>query len=216
MLPFDLPSSEPLRVLGLGAHADDLEIGCGGTLMQLCASRPVEMCWVVFSGNEERAAEARRSAELFAGEASQLTVETFEFRESFFPDQWAAIKERLHAVASSFAPDLVFTHHLEDRHQDHKVLADLTWNACRDHVVLEYEIPKFEGDLGNPNLFVPLSEETAQAKVERILEAFPTQASKPWFDAETFQALLRLRGLESGSASRYAEAFHARKLCLQS
>lgn len=211
-LALGLPPDAPLRLLCLGAHADDVEIGAGGTVRGLLASRPVDVRWVVFSASPERAEEARASAAHFARDARELTVDVLDFRESFFPGQWTAVKERLHEVGTGFAPDLVLTHHEHDRHQDHRVLSELSWNAFRDHLVLEYEIPKYDADLGRPNVYVPLDEDVARDKLEALPRLFPSQADKPWFDAETFRATLRLRGLECNSPTRYAEAFHGRKL----
>jgi LmbE family N-acetylglucosaminyl deacetylase len=213
-LALGLPADAPLRLLCLGAHADDIEIGAGGTVRRLIADRPgrVDVRWVVFSASEERATEARAAADHFAADARELTFDVDGFRESFFPAQWSAIKERLHAVGAEFSPDLVLTHHEQDLHQDHRTLAELSWNVFRDHLVLEYEIPKYDADLGQPNTFVPLSSELVEDKIAALARLFPSQASKPWFDAETFRATLRLRGLECNSPTRYAEAFHARKL----
>ncbi len=216
MLDFALQllPGQPLRLLCIGAHADDIEIGAGGTIRHWIDSHPggVELCWVVFSAEARRADEARASAEHFARGAREFRLDVEGFRESFFPSQWAAIKEKLHAVGEEFAPDLVLNHHERDRHQDHRTLAELGWNAFRDHLILEYEIPKYDGDLGQPNLYVPLDPSIVADKLEALPRFFPSQATKPWFDTETFQATLRLRGLECNSPTRYAEAFHARKL----
>lgn len=215
-LALGLPAEEPLRLLCLGAHADDIEIGAGGTVRRLIADRPerVDVRWVVFSASEERAEEARASAEHFARGARELSVQVEAFRESYFPGQWSAVKDCLHAVAAEFTPDVVLTHHPRDLHQDHRTLGELSWNAFRDHLVLEYEIPKYDADLGQPSVFVPLPEEVVEDKLAALPRLFPSQATKPWFDTETFRATLRLRGLECNSPTRYAEAFHARKLRL--
>jgi LmbE family N-acetylglucosaminyl deacetylase len=200
-------------ILCLGAHADDIEIGCGGTLLRLLAESPtIEVCWVVFGAAGERAREAEFSAGLFLAKAAARRVIVRSFRDSFFPYEGPAIKEALHEIARDVQPDLVFTHRLEDRHQDHRLLAELTWNALRNHVILEYEIPKYEGDLGHPNLYVPLDEATCRAKIETTHRTFATQHSKPWFTPDSLWGLLRLRGLECNSPSRYAEAFTCRKL----
>jgi LmbE family N-acetylglucosaminyl deacetylase len=213
-LTLGLAPDAPLRLLCLGAHADDIEIGAGGTVRHLIATRPgrVDVRWVVFSACAERAAEAEASAAHFAAGARELQTDVQAFRESYFPDQWAEIKAHLHGVGADFEPHLVLTHHERDRHQDHRMLAELTWNAFRDQLVLEYEIPKYDGDLGRPNVFVPLASGVVEDKLEALTRFFPSQTGKPWFDSETFRATLRLRGLECNSPSRYAEAFHARKL----
>jgi LmbE family N-acetylglucosaminyl deacetylase len=214
MLPFRLNTSAPLRILCVGAHSDDIEIGCGGTLLTLLERyEQVTVRWVVFSGSELRAAEARASAERFLQRAGERQIEVHGFRDGFFPAQFTEIKEQFEAL-KSFRPDVVFTHYREDRHQDHRVLSDLAWNTFRDHAILEYEIPKYDGDFGQPNVFVPLAPEVAQRKTEILLSAFASQRDKPWFDAETFLAVLRLRGMECVSPTRFAEAFYGRKVLL--
>lgn len=204
---------EPLRrVLVLGAHSDDIEIGCGGTLLRLAAEHPeVHFYWVVFAAAaEERAREARASAKAFLGSAEVEEIAIFGFRDGFLPYAGAEVKECFEQVRRAFEPDLIFTHYRQDRHQDHRTVSDLTWNTFRDHLILEYEIPKYDGDLGNPNFYVALDEATAQRKAQRIVEGFPSQSSKSWFGEETFLALSRLRGLEANA--RHAEAFYSRKL----
>jgi len=213
MLPVNLDQLH--TILCLGAHADDIEIGCGGTLLELLRRRPgLAVHWVVFSASGQRAVEARRSAELFLRDAGQRQIMLAEFRDTYFPFQGAEIKDYFEQIKQAVRPELVFTHRREDLHQDHRLLAELTWCGFRNHVILEYEIPKYEGDLGAPNCFVPLPEEACQQKIAHLLTAFPSQQSKPWFTDDTFQALLRLRGLECNSPTRFAEAFTARKLCL--
>jgi LmbE family N-acetylglucosaminyl deacetylase len=209
----DLPGNRPLRILCLGAHADDLEIGCGGTIMHLVRSRPVECTWVVLSGTPERQAEARAGAEAMTARAVGRAVRLEQFRDGFFPAAWSELKECFEDL-KAVEPDLVFTHRRDDRHQDHRTVAELTWNTWRDHLVLEYEIPKYEGDLGQPALYVPLDRDLVDRKVELLLAVFGTQRSRHWFDADTFRALMRLRGLECASPSGYAEAFHAPKVVL--
>lgn len=205
------PTDEPLRVLCLGAHADDVEIGAGATLLRLQAERPVVAHAVVFSASPERRAEQEQAAEMLFAGAAAWELEIHDFRESFFPDQWAAVKAALHA-ATAFAPDLVFTHRLDDRHQDHATIAELTWQSFRDHLILQYEIPKYEGDLGRPDTYVPVDDATIERKVDIIANAFASQADKPWFDADTFRGLARVRGVECNQ--RWAEAFHADKTLL--
>lgn len=206
----------PLRtILCLGAHADDIEIGCGGTLLRLLAEQPgIAVHWVVFSGSETRAAEATTSAERFLRDAGARHVKLHSFRDSFFPYSGLEIKECFGSLAKSVSPDLIFTHRREDAHQDHRTLADLTWCAFRNHQILEYEIPKYEGDLGSPNLYVRLDEETGSRKVSTLIESFPSQHDKQWFSKETFYGLMHVRGLECNSPSRLAEAFYCRKLMM--
>jgi LmbE family N-acetylglucosaminyl deacetylase len=201
------------RVLCLGAHSDDIEIGCGGTVLELIRRHPgLEVYWAVFSGNAQRRREARASARAFLKGAKVRGIDTASFRESYFPVQWAAIKNCVEKLRREFEPDLVFTHYRDDRHQDHRVLSDLAWNTFRNHVVLEYEIPKYDGDLGVPNVFMPLGEDVCRKKIEYLCQFFRTQSNKHWFTEDTFHALLRLRGIECAAESRYAEAFYGRKL----
>lgn len=210
------PVGAGLRVLCLGAHSDDIEIGCGGTLLRLLRERgDVSVTWVVFSGNETREQEARRSAELFLRDAASAEVVTHRFRDGFFPYNGGEIKEAFEALKRcTEAPDLVFTHQRADLHQDHRTLAELTWNTFRDHLVLEYEIPKYDGGLTTPNLFVALDEHARREKVEHLMAAFATQRDKRWFSPETFEGLMRLRGVECASPTGYAEGFHAKKVVL--
>jgi LmbE family N-acetylglucosaminyl deacetylase len=200
------------QVLCLGSHSDDLEIGCGGTLLKLIESRrDLSVHWVVFSATDERANEARTSAMKFLEGAAAKTVEIKTFRDGFFPYVGYDIKEFFEDLKRRCSPDLIFTHFREDRHQDHRLISDLTWNTYRDHFILEYEIPKYDGDLGSPNCFVQLDEATCRRKAASIVELFQTQQNRHWFTAETFFSLLRLRGIESGVASGYAEGFFCRK-----
>jgi len=197
----------------LGAHSDDIEIGCGGTVLSLL-ERHDNACvrWMVFSSNEERAHEARDSATTFLGRAREKEIVVKNYRDGFFPFLGAQIKDDFEALKRDFVPDLVLTHYRDDRHQDHRLISDLTWNTFRNHLILEYEIPKYDGDLGQPNFFVPLHESTCQTKVQNIVERFASQRQKQWFDEQTFLAILRLRGMEANSPTRYAEGFHCRKL----
>jgi LmbE family N-acetylglucosaminyl deacetylase len=210
---FNRAGGKALKVLCLGAHADDIEIGCGGTVLRLAAEVPrLAVRWEVFSGTATRRAEAIQSARLFLRDAHSSKVSVARFQDGFFPGQWAAIKQRFEKIAREFQPDLVFTHHGGDRHQDHRVLSELAWNTFRNHLILEYEIPKYDGDLGQPNLFVPVSEELCGRKMRILLDVFGSQRAKHWFAEETFRGLMRLRGVEC--AARYAEAFHCRKIVL--
>ncbi len=200
------------RVLCLGAHADDLEIGCGGTLRRIIAASPeVEVRWHVFSASGRRRLEAQKSAGEILKAARCSEIHVGNFRESYFPEKWAAIKDVVEAT-KPFSPDVVFTHWRDDRHQDHRVLSDLAWNTFRDHLILEYEIPKYDGDLGNPNVYVTLEPEVCQQKVAGLLRHFSSQADKHWFTEDLFFGLMRMRGIECGPRTRYAEAFYARKL----
>jgi LmbE family N-acetylglucosaminyl deacetylase len=213
-LPFDATAS--FKILCLGAHSDDIEIGCGGTILDLARRYPkIAFQWVVFSAHGVRAAEAQRAAALFAGKscAGEPLIKTF--RDGFMPFLGAEVKtifEELKPVS----PDLIFTHSRKDAHQDHRLVAELTWNTFRDHLILEYEIPKYDGDLGQPNVFVPLESEVTEKKVAYIMETFESQRTKPWFRQDTFLSLMRLRGIECNAASGYAEAFYSRKLVVGS
>jgi LmbE family N-acetylglucosaminyl deacetylase len=209
------PAGDALEVLCIGAHCDDIEIGCGGTVLRLVEQFPaVRFRWVVLSSDDARAAEGHRAAEHFLAGAGKQDVRIERFRESYFPWIGAEIKDYFEDLRADVAPDLILTHHRHDRHQDHRVVAELTWNTWRDHLILEYEIPKYEGDLGSPNVFVALDEATAQRKVDGILEHYPSQRRRAWFDADTFRAVLRLRGIEANAPGRFAEGFHGAKVVL--
>ncbi len=212
LLPDRSPDA-PLRVLCLGAHSDDIEIGAGGTIVRLLREYPnCEVHWVVFSSDDVRAKEACCSADLFLASAKSRTVETMSFRDTFFPFVGAEIKEEFRRLGKLFSPDLIFTHFRNDCHQDHRLISELTWNAFRDHLILEYEIPKYDGDLGAPNFFVHLDETLCRQKITYLLNSFPSQRAKPWFSDDTFMATLRLRGIESNSPGRFAEGFYCRKV----
>jgi LmbE family N-acetylglucosaminyl deacetylase len=203
------------HVLCLGAHADDIEIGAGGTVLRLLADDPtLAVTWVVLSACGPRADEARRGAEAFLAGAGARRVFLKEFRDSYFPWEGGAIKDFFEELKALPRPDLVLTHDGHDRHQDHRIVSELTWNTFRNHFILEYEVPQWDGGLGTPNLFVPLDEEVRRRKVEYLLTHFPTQRAKPWFSPETFNGLMRLRGVECHARSGHAEAFHCRKACL--
>lgn len=198
----------------LGAHSDDIEIGCAGLLFELVQRGPVVLTWAVLSARGERAAEARRSARVFLRTAKSGQIVLRDFADGFFPSQFKDIKACFEELKRTFSPDVILTHRLEDRHQDHRIVADLTWNTWRDHLILEYEIPKYEGDLGQPNVFVPLAPRTRQRKITHLMRHFATQRSKSWFRPEVFEAMMSLRGVECRAQSGFAEAFHARKLLL--
>lgn len=201
-------------VLCFGAHCDDIEIGCGGALIELSQRFPgIRFVWVVLSGDSVREQETRTAAATLLADAN-VTVEVHRFRESFFPHIGSEIKEAFESLRSRVAPDLILTHQLGDRHQDHRMVAELTWNSFRSHAILEYEIPKYEGDLAHPQVYWPLSDASVDLKIETLLRCFPSQRARPWFDAELFRGHLRLRGIECNSPSRYAEAFHGRKILI--
>jgi LmbE family N-acetylglucosaminyl deacetylase len=217
MLRLELPGlrSRPFRLLCLGAHSDDIEIGCGGFILQLLRSRPrVDLDWVVFSAKDRREQEARRSAALFTKGARRSRVLVSGFRDGFFPHDFAAIKEVFESLKQEASPDLVLTHYRDDRHQDHRVLSDLAWNTFRDHLVLEYEIPKYDGDLGIPNVFVPLDKDVARRKIAYLNRVFASQRRKHWFDDGTFTGLMRLRAMECRAPAGFAEAFYGRKIVI--
>ncbi len=209
MLTFDLPKSAR-NILCLGAHADDIEIGCGGTLLKWIKQRPdLTIHWVVFTAEGKRSSEARASAKaLLQKNAHKIVIK--QFRGSFLPFQGQKVKEFFETLKSPFQPDVVFTHYRDDRHQDHRLLSDLAWNTFRNHLILEYEVLKYDGDLGAPDFFVPLDEKVSRQKAAHLCRFFQTQTNKHWFSEETFLALMRLRGIEC--CSPYAEAFYCRKL----
>jgi LmbE family N-acetylglucosaminyl deacetylase len=208
-------SSAPLHILCLGAHSDDIEIGCGGTILRLAEQYPNSVFhWVVFSATGVREAEARQSAAQFVPTERLKNLKLNSFSDAFMPFMGGEVKSVFEELKKSVSPDLILTHNRRDAHQDHHLLAELTWNTFRDHFILEYEIPKYDGDLGQPNVFVPLSTDTGQRKVQCIMTTFESQRQKRWFQPETFFALMRLRGMECNSPSGYAEAFYGRKVTL--
>lgn len=213
-LQFGVNSGDPLTVLCLGSHCDDIEIGCGGTILRLLSGeRPVDVTWVVLSSNGVRESEARIGSQLFLRQARRRDVIVRDFRNGFFPFEGAKIKDLFESL-KPLAPNLILTHNRKDAHQDHRLIAELTWNTFRDHLVLEYEVPKYDGDLGQPSVFVPLDAEVCGKKVQYLMEAFQSQRAKRWFEENTFLSLMRLRGMECNAASGYAEAFYCRKLVL--
>lgn len=213
MITLNINDQMPRRLLCLGAHCDDIEIGCGGTILRLARQCPdLVVTWVVFSSTPERAQEALESANLFLEPTKGATITIKEFRDGFFPYVGAEIKECFEQLKSEFSPSLIFTHYRHDLHQDHRMISDLTWNTFRAHLILEYEIPKYDGDLGAPNFFVHLDQAAGKQKCDYLLRCFATQRQKHWFTAETFLSLLRLRGIESAAPGGYAEAFYCRKL----
>lgn len=202
-----------LSVLCLGAHSDDIEIGAGGTLLNwLAQGIRLDVRWCVLSGASERGHEAKASACDFLSTAANREIEVMNFRDGFFPEQGEEIKLWFEALKDRVSPDVILCHRRDDAHQDHRQISRLAWNTFRDHLILEYEIPKWDGDMGRPNFYVPLPEAVIRRKVDLLLSHFATQRSKQWFDAETFFGLARLRGMECRAHERYAEAFIARKL----
>ncbi len=213
MLKLLLPAEkEHIHILCLGAHCDDIEIGCGATLLELASRIPsLTVTWVVFSSNEVRAAEARQSSAKFLVGIKKCEVKILNHRNGYFPYCGAEIKEYFEDLKQQVNPDIIFTHHTADSHQDHRVVAELTWNTFRDHFVLEYEIPKYDGDLGRPNFFVPVGNAHVQNKSAILLECFESQQHRGWFTKSTFEGLMRLRGNECNSGSGFAEAFFSKK-----
>jgi LmbE family N-acetylglucosaminyl deacetylase len=202
--------------LCLGAHCDDIEIGCGGTILRLLELEPgLELHWVVLASDPARRAEALDSARRFLGPGAEQRVRIQAFRDGFLPWAGAEVKDFFESLKSEIRPDLILTHFRGDLHQDHRLVSELTWNTFRDHLILEYEIPKYDGDLAAPNVFVPLSESHASRKIEHLLGAFVSQRGKRWFSEDTFRGLMRLRGMECNAPACLAEAFYARKLVLE-
>jgi LmbE family N-acetylglucosaminyl deacetylase len=215
MMNLGLPASVR-RVLCLGAHCDDVEIGCGGTLLALARSRPdIELTVAVFTSEDNRGAESADALRELLGTSIRWNLQFGTFRNSYFPAQWSDIKEHMEAIRRSAEFDVVLTHSRDDLHQDHRTLAELTWNAFRNHWVLEYEIPKYDGDLGKPNFFVPLDAQLVERKIDVLMRCFPSQAGKAWFTPDTFRGLMRIRGIECQAPGGFAEAFVARKSALR-
>ncbi len=202
----------PSSVLCIGAHSDDIEIGCGGLLMQLCRHYPgIAVGWFVAVAPAQRAEETRRAAELLLSGAGRRQLDLHEFPDGHLPYCGSEVKHALRALADRTPADLILTHARDDAHQDHRFLSELTWQTFRAHAILEYEIPKYDGDLGRPNWYVPLGRDIVDRKLDCLLSCFESQRGKPWFDAETFRGLMRLRGMESRAPSGFAEGFHLRK-----
>lgn len=214
-LPINTTPDRPFKVLCLGAHCDDIEIGCGATLLTLLARYSnIEIYWQVFTSTPEREKEARHGAELFCQASKHTTVRILKFRDGFLPYEGSKVKEAFEAIKTDFVPDLIFTHYRQDAHQDHRIVGELTWNTFRNHQILEYEIPKWDGDLGSPNCFVDISKELAERKIRCLHEAYNSQNTKAWFTQDLFHSLMRIRGMEANSASMLAEGFYTSKLKL--
>ncbi len=200
----------PSTFLFLGAHCDDIEIGCGGTVLALRRKYPeARFHWHTFCSNDVRRKEHQASARSFLGTDEHATTETF--RDGFLPYVGGDVKDCFESLKKRIQPDVIFTHYRDDRHQDHRLVCELTWNTFRNHLVLEYEIPKWDGDLGIPNTFVELTPRDLDQKVAFLHEAYASQRERQWFDADTIKGLARLRGIEANAADRYAEAFYCRK-----
>jgi LmbE family N-acetylglucosaminyl deacetylase len=209
------PGAEPFRVLAVGCHADDIELGCGGTVLTLTEQHAnAEVTWLVLAAVDARADEARASAAAFLEHAGNKTVIVEAFRDGYFPYLGPELKDRFEELGRQVSPDVIFTHTSNDLHQDHRLVAELTWNTFRNHLILEYEIPKYDADLTTPNLYIPLSREIARRKIELLLEHFPSQRRKHWFTDDLFGSLMRLRGMEANSPTGLAEGFRCRKLVL--
>lgn len=209
------PQAKDFQILCLGAHSDDIEIGCGGSILRLAEMYPnCAFHWVVFSAIGVREAEARQAAAQFVPGDRLRGPHLKTFADGFMPFSGAEVKRAFEELKQIVNPDLIFTHNRKDSHQDHRLLAELTWNTFRDHLILEYEIPKYDGDMGQPSLFVPLSLDQCEKKIRYLIDSFQSQGQKRWFEPETFRALMRLRGMECNSSSGYAEAFYSRKLIL--
>ncbi|HWN94955.1 MAG TPA: PIG-L deacetylase family protein [Methylomirabilota bacterium] len=214
MLPLKFDKADrSLRVLCLGAHSDDIEIGCGGTILRLISEGwRLDVHWVVLCANETRGEEARAGAKDFLSGAAQQKISIERFRDGFLPYSGPPVKEYFEELKKGASPDVIFTHHRADLHQDHRLVCELTWNTFRDHLILEYEVPKFDGDLGRPNFFVSLDEKLARRKIDLLMKHFGSQRTKHWFTEDTFLGLMRLRGVEARTAGRFAEAFYCRKI----
>ena len=203
------------KILCLGAHSDDIEIGCGGTILKLLTEAPeAQFYWIVFSAEGNRAKEARESFASFLPKTKSKTIDVQDFRDSYFPFTGAEIKDYFEKIKSNFTPDIIFTHYGKDAHQDHRLISNLTWNTYRNHLILEYEIPKYDGDLVTPNLYFHIDASEVDKKIDLICNSFKTQKENFWFSEDNFRSIMRIRGIESNSPSKYAEAFHCRKIVL--
>ena len=213
--PLMLDGDRYRRILCLGAHCDDIEIGCGATLLTLLEQNPaLEVTWVVFTSTQERKLEATEGAKRFTSKAGRLDLRIFDLRDGFLPHSGGEVKELFEQIKQEVTPDLILTHYRHDLHQDHRLVNELTWNTFRNHLILEYEIPKWDGDLGVPNAYLPISQAAGKQKIQLLEEVYASQRDKSWFTPDLFWSLLRIRGMECNSPSHIAEAFHARKILL--
>ena len=216
MLQLKLFENKKPKILCFGAHPDDIEIGCGGTILKFIRESPkAQFRWIIFSGNKIRQREAKESASNLLNEIESKQIDIHDFRESYFPFVGANIKDCFERIKDEFNPDIIFTHYANDAHQDHMLISKLTWNTFRNHFIIEYEIPKYDGDLGAPNLYVYLEDSLVKRKIDCLCAFFQSQKEKIWFSEENFRSILRIRGIECNSPSKYAEAFYCRKLVLQ-
>ena len=217
MINLELPNRKgsAFKILCLGAHSDDIEIGCGGSILKLLEEiEDVYIYWIVFSAGTTRAKEALKSARIFLTNARRKKIIVKRFKDGFFPYVGGTIKAFFEELKNKFNPDLIFSHYRHDLHQDHQLINELTWNTFRDHLIFEYEVIKYDGDIGNPNIFFQLDEETCQKKIKYIFESFKSQNKRGWFAEDVFLSTLRIRGLESNAQHKYAEAFFCRKVVL--
>ena len=213
MLQLHPDNGKNINVLCIGAHSDDIEIGCGGTLLKLIENYDVKFIkWVIFCSDRHRESEARESADIFLKSVKNKKIIIKNFRDGFLPYSGYEVKEFFEEMKNDVTPDIIFTHYRKDLHQDHRLICELTWNTFRDHLILEYEIPKFDGDMGVPNFFVHLDDDIVEKKINTILHCFKTQSGKHWFEREIFLSIMRIRGMESASKTRYAEAFYSHKI----
>jgi LmbE family N-acetylglucosaminyl deacetylase len=218
MLNFQLnnKSGKTMKILCLGAHCDDIEIGCGGTLLRILENnRNSEVHWVVLSSDLQRGKEARSSANIFLNNARRKRIDVNKFRNGYFPYIGTEIKDYFEDIKENISPDVIFTHYRDDLHQDHRIVSELTWNTFRNHLILEYEIPKYDGDFGVPNCFIPLESSVCKNKIKNILAYYTTQSEKHWFKEDLFLSIMRMRGMECASSTNYAEAFYCRKIVLE-
>jgi len=217
MLKFEFVTikNRPLRILCLGAHSDDIEIGCGGSMLRILSeNKKVEVEWVVFGADDRRGKEAFAGANRFLAKAAKKEIMIQKYKESFFPYVGGEIKEFFEELKARAIPDIIFTHYGRDLHQDHRLISELTWNTFRNHLILEYEIVKYDGDLGGPNFYVQLNERICKRKIDIIMESFPSQRKRNWFTRDSFFSIMRIRGVESNAPGRYAEGFYARKFAI--
>lgn len=212
-LPLFSDSAKPKSILLLGAHCDDIEIGCGGAIQNLLRNDPDLMVhWIVFSSNDMRRQEAERSASAFLQHSHAHNVQIKTFKNGYFPQEWGVIKDYFEVLKGEVDPDIIFTHYHADLHQDHRVISELTWNTFRNHLILEYEIAKYDSDLGNPNFFIPLDQNQADFKCQVLMDSFKSQLSHHWFTQQTFLAMMRIRGIQCNAGYGLAEAFYSRKM----